>query len=312
MPSARRRLGREPMTTATATLPQRVLGRTGERVPVLGMGTAPGGSGLPDAEAIELYEMAIDRGVTYIDTAPAYGRAQEQLGQVVPRHRDDIFLVTKTPTADGAEAERQLEDSLRVLGTDTVDLCFVHSVGNQDVEAVLADNGALAGLRRAQQRGLTRYIGFTAHQRPAWSERILREVQVDAIMVALNFADHHTYGFDRTVLPVAAAQGVGVAAMKVYGGAQAMKYDTAEDEADRPSALRATDPSFDHERALRWALGLPGVGIAVVGMYSATELERNLEWVRRWQPLSPGEATALVEAGSRVAADWGPHYGPVA
>ena len=299
------------MTTATdvQTLPQRLLGKTGERVPLLGLGTACGGLGMPDAEAIELYEQAIDRGVTYLDTAPGYERAQRQLGHVVPRRRDEIFLVTKSPTADGAEAVRLLEQNLRDLGTDAVDLCYVHSLGNYDPDQVLAPDGSLAGLREAQRRGLTRYVGFTAHHRTGSSERVLREAEVDVIMVSLNFADHHTYGFDRTVLPLAAERNVGVAAMKVYGGAEAMEYHTKEGEDQRPSALQASEPAFDHERALRWALGLAGVNVAVIGMYSEEELDRNIEWVRRWQPLTEEEEAQLLEEGRRIARSWGDHYG---
>ena len=302
------------MTSATATavetLPRRVFGRTGQRVPILGMGTGPGGMGLSDAAAIELYEMAIDRGVTYIDTAPGYERAHRQLRQVVPRRRDEIFLVTKSASADGAQAVALLEQSLRDLGTDAVDLCYVHSLGNLDADRVLAADGALAGLREARRRGLTRFVGFTAHSRPDLALRVLREVEVDAVMVALNFADHHTYGFDRTVLPAAMAQGAGVAAMKVYGGALAMEYHAQADEDGRPSALRAADAAFDHERALRWALGLEGVSLAVVGMYSAAELDRNIQWAQRWQRLSAAEQEALLAEGHRFAAAWGTHYGP--
>ena len=105
------------MTTATdvQTLPQRVLGKTGERVPILGLGTACGGWGCPDVQAIELYEQAIDRGVTYLDTAPGTSAPSASSSHVVPRRRDEIFLVTKSPTADGAEAVRLLEQNLRDL-----------------------------------------------------------------------------------------------------------------------------------------------------------------------------------------------------
>src|SRR5262245_50326332 len=122
-----------PMTTAISAvevLPQRRLGKTGERVPVLGMGTGPGGSGLDDAEAIRLYETAIDRGVSYLDTAPGYGRAQHQLGEVMRRRRAEVFLVTKTWTASGEEALSILEQSLRDLRTEQVDLVYAHCVGS--------------------------------------------------------------------------------------------------------------------------------------------------------------------------------------
>ena len=299
-------------TPSVQTLPQRVLGKTGELVPVLGMGTGPTGMGMSDTAAIDLVEMGIDRGVTYIDTAPGYERAQQQLGHILPRRRDEIFLVTKALTSNASDAIEQLETSLRTLGTDAVDLCYVHSLGNQDVDQVLAEDGALAGLREAQRRGLTRYVGFTAHSKPASSERILREVDIDVVMLALNFADHFTYGFDRTVLPVAVAQNTGVAAMKVFGGALAMKYATTEAESARASALRALDEDFDHEQAMRWSLGLTGVSLAVVGMYSAQELEQNIEWARSWQPLTAAEDAALLARGQDFAASWGPHYGDVA
>src|SRR5690349_18321124 len=96
---------------AVEVLPQRRLGKTGERVPVLGMGTGPGGSGLEDVDAVRLYEAAIDRGVTYLDTAPGYGRALRQLGEVMRRRRAEVFLVTKTYTASSEEALSILEQS---------------------------------------------------------------------------------------------------------------------------------------------------------------------------------------------------------
>ena len=101
-----------------------------------------------------------------------------------------------------------------------------------------------------------------------------------------------------------------MAAMKVDGGSEAMEYHTKEDEDGRPTALWASAPAFDHERALRWALGLPGIGIAVIGMYSEEEMDRNIEWVRRWQPLTAEEETQLLEEGRRrIARSWGDHYG---
>ncbi len=296
------------ITPSVSALPQRVLGKTGEQVPILGLGTAPGGFGMDDASAIELFEMAIDRGVTYLVTAPGYDRAQAQLGQILPRHRDDVFLVTKVHAADGKEAIDKLEENLRVLQTDAVDVCFVHSLGHLDVDKVLSQDGSLAALRQAQKRGLTRYVGFTAHHKPAGAERIFREADVDVAMFALNFADHHTYGFDRSVLTAARAQNTGIAAMKVYGGAVDMKYETAEDEDGRPSALHAIDGDFDHEQALRWSLGLEGVSTAVIGMYSPQELELNIEWARRFQPLSTAEDEVLLRRGQSFADTLGAHF----
>lgn len=286
-------------------LPHRVLGKTGVRVPVLGYGSAPGGIGMDDDEAISLCHAAIDHGVTFIDTAPGYGRAHLQLGHVMAGRRDEVFLVTKTPADDAAAALSILEKGLRDLQTDHVDLVYVHSMGNRDVERVLASDGALEGLREARRRGWTRFIGVTAHNAPWRTARVLKEAEVDVVMLAMNIADRYTYNFENEVLPFAREQNVGVAAMKVYGGALDMKYD-------RPtrSALAAHGP-HDHEAALRYALGLPGVGTAVVGVFSESELIQNVEWARRIRPLDDVDGLAAERVGRQVAADWGPHYGAV-
>ena len=293
------------MTTAidTATLPQVTLGKTGAEVPLLGLGTAPGGFGLEDTAAIELFERAIDLGLTYVDTAPGYERAQSQLKHIVPRRRDELFLVSKTHTAEYQEALDQVAKNRQALGTDHLDLMYVHSLGHLDVDRVLAKDGALAGLREAQRRGWTRYVGVTAHHAPWKSAKVLREAEIDVCMFALNFADRHTYNFEEQVLPLARAQNAGVAAMKVYGGSIDMKYD-------KPYPSMLTRSGFvDHERALRYALALPDVDLAVLGVFNETELEQNVAWVRRYQPLAAAEEAALLAQGRALAAEWGPHYG---
>ena len=286
-------------------VPQRMLGKTGVRVPVLGYGSAPGGIGMDDDDAIALCHRAIDLGVTFIDTAPGYGRAHLQLGQVMADRRDEVFLVTKTPADDAAEALSMLENGLKDLQTDQVDLVYVHSMGNRDVDRVLASGGALEGLREARRRGWTRFIGVTAHNAPWRTVRVLKEAEIDVMMLAMNIADRYTYNFENEVLPIACEQNVGVAAMKVYGGAPGMNY-----EKPTLSALAAHGP-HDHEAALRYALGLPGVGTAVVGVFTEAELMQNVEWARRITPLDEADSLAAERIGRKVAADWGPHYGAV-
>lgn len=285
------------------TFPQRILGKTGELVPMLGLGSAPGGMGLPDEEAIALIHKAIDLGVTYIDTATGYGRAQAQLGEVMQARRKEVFLVTKTNTAEGPKALEILEQNLKLLQTDQVDLVFVHSLGGMDVEKVLAKDGSLAALREAQRRGWTRYVGFTAHNAPWKAAKVLREAEVDAIMLAMNIGDRHTYNFEEEVLPLAVKQNAGVAAMKVYGGAQGMKYETP-----KPSAMGAHGP-HDHGLALRYALGLPGVTVAVIGMFSEEELRRNIAGVRDYKPLTEAEGRGATALGQELSKAWGEHFG---
>lgn len=287
-----------------AALPQRMLGKTGELVPMLGYGSAPGGMGLKDEDAVALCHLAIDLGVTYIDTAPGYERAQKQLGEVMRTRRDEVFLVTKTGAQDAEKALSILEQSLKDLQTNHVDLTLVHSLGGMDVDRVLAPTGSLAGLREAQRRGWTRYVGFTAHNFPSKAARLLREAEVDAIMVAMNLGDRHTYNFEDEVLPVAVERRVGVAAMKVYGGAEGMKYETP-----RLSAMGAHGRQ-DYKTAVRYALGLEGVAVAVIGVFTESELRQNIDWVRGFQPLSEREAEEALSTGRGLSAAWGPHFGP--
>jgi predicted aldo/keto reductase-like oxidoreductase len=289
------------------TLPTRRFGRTEERVPVLGLGTGPAGFGLTDAEAVALYHACLDRGVTYLDTAPGYARAHSHLGQVLPRRRDEVFLATKCWTATAAEAVSIHEQSLRDLRVDCADLLYAHCVGSFTPEQLLAPDGVFAGLRALQRRGLTRFIGFTSHHNPWVSRALLTAVErgdleVDAVMLAMNYADRHTYGFEERVLPAAQRLDLGVACMKVFGGARDMNY-----EAHRVSHLG----DAPHHPAFRYALGLPGVAVAVIGMYTQDELDRNLRWARAWEPLTGEEAERLTAEGRDLAARWGPHFGDV-
>jgi hypothetical protein len=276
--------------------------------------------GLADQDAIALYEQAIEMGVTYFDTAPGYGSAQRQLSHVLRGRRDELFIATKVPTADGPTARRMLEENLRDLETDHVDVVYVHSLGGYETDEVLGNGGALAALRQAQREGLVRYVGFTAHNRPWKALRVLHEAAIDVVMLAMNFADRFTYGFESDVLQAARDRGVGVVAMKVYGGATGMEYKepissalkTAQGEL-KPGETGNGDQSGGslHRPALRYAMGLPGVASCVVGVYSADELMQNLRWVTSYEPLSEPESARLAALGRSIADRWGAHYGPV-
>ena len=297
----RRDAGGPPVTVP---LPTRRLGKTDLEVPIVGYGSAAGGMGLPDGEAIELLHRAIDLGVTYLDTAPGYGSAHQQLREVLAERRDEVIVATKAPVNTAREALDSLKTSLRDMGTDHVDIAYIHNLGPRDAELVLGSDGALAGLREAKRSGLARFIGFTSHSNPAQSARALAEHDVDMIMVPVNYGDQHTYGFERQVLPVAHAHDVGIAAMKVYGGATNMKY-----EKPTPAALTARGP-VDHEPAMRWALEQAGVAIAVIGMFSEAEIEQNVRWAHRARPLTADERRMLDHEGRALAESWGEHFGP--
>ena len=207
------------------TLPTRVLGKTGISMPLLGFGTAPAGKRLTHREAVYLFEAALNAGVKYFDTAPefaGYGKAQERLGDLLKRRREEIFLVTKCydPTYDGTL--KLLERNLKELQTDYADLVFVHSLGadKMDPAVVFGRKGAYAGLVEAKKMGLTKFIGLSGHNRPGRFADAIQRFEVDVLLNVVKFADRHTYNFEEQVWTVANRLNLGLIAMKVFGGAQ--------------------------------------------------------------------------------------------
>lgn len=285
-------------------LPRRVLGKTGVRVPILGFGTAAAGIRRDIKNGVALYHKAIDLGVNYMDTAPShtgYGRAQEQLGHVLKERRKDVFLVTKCHESNGDDALRLLERNLKEMQSQRADLVYVHSLGDIDLRTALGKNGIFPALRKAKKEGLTRFVGISGHHRPGKFLTALADQDIDVIMCAVNFADRHTYDFERKIFPVAARKNIGLVAMKVFGGAnwgsKAMSNRMMPEE-----HLRA---------AFRYSLTLPQVATAVIGMATEEELRKNLALAKQFTPLTPAEREALTPVGRKLAARWGAHFGPV-
>jgi hypothetical protein len=275
-------------------------------VSVLGLGTANMGEGPQSTEeCAAVFAEAIDRGINYIDTARIYGNAETALGRVLKTRRERVFLVTKCMTDTEADARASFEKSLAELGVEHVDLLHLHSTGDRDVEKVLGEGGAWGYLQRMKKEGRTRFVGITGHNRPAKFLRLLDTGAVDVMMVAMNFVDRHTYGFEHKVLPRARELGTGVMAMKVYGG---IRGGFAFTRVRRPSQM---DPAF-LQIAMRYALGLDGVTGVVVGAHDAGELRQNIRFALSAPALSDPEREALERHGREVAQQWGPRFGPVA
>jgi predicted aldo/keto reductase-like oxidoreductase len=290
--------------TMTRSLPRRQLGNTGEIVPILGLGTASLGLGVADDEAAKILNRALDLGVNYIDTAPAmggYGRAQLQIGRALSARRDDFFLVTKCFAPEGDAARKLLEQNLKELRTERVDLLYVHSLGDDkmDPRIVFGENGVYQMAMRAKAEGLTRFVGVSGHGRPQRFVNALADFEFDVVMTAVNFVDQHTYDFENVVWPFAQRRGVGLVAMKVFGGIKGAGHT--------PALL----PRTYHEQALRYALSLEGCATAVIGMASMQELEENVKRARAFKPLTAEETEDLRAAGRIMAERWGSHLGPL-
>ena len=287
-------------------LPKRVLGRTKEKVTILGLGTAPVGEGpIGIEEGIKIFSEVIDRGVNYIDTARIYGNAEEILGHIIPKRRDKLFLVTKVSTDNAARAERSLNESFSRLKTDHIDLVHIHSIGGKNLDRVLASDGVLEFLLKQKEAGKIRFIGISGHNRPANFVRMIRTDQIDVLMCVMNHADRNIYDFEGKVLPEAKKHNVGCAAMKVYAG---IKGGFRNHRSGFVGC--ATEPErLPH--AMAYALDLEGVGVAVVGPYTVEQAIQNVQFARKYKPLNGEQHSSLMEYGKKLAESLGPRYGSV-
>lgn len=291
-----------PVWGGTSKIPQRTLGRTNVRVPILGLGTVALGNLTDQKQAVALLNRAIDLGVTFIDTAPGstrqaiitgYGRAQRYLNGVLRERRKEVFLVTKCLETDGARTIPLLRSNLKELGVEQVDLTYTHSIGHAiyEFDSLMGDKGPMASLERAKKDGLTRFIGITGHNRPEKFDRVIARRTIDVMMNAVNIVDRHTYAFENVVWPRARKQNVGLVAMKVYGG-----------------GIRSCRMPKDLLQAsFRFAQSVTGVALTVIGMGSMRELEQNVEWARNFKPMTAAEAADLRRRTVALAKEWGAH-----
>jgi aryl-alcohol dehydrogenase-like predicted oxidoreductase len=257
----------------------RSFGGTGFRTSVLGLGGESALYRRSDA-AVQIIVRALELGINYFDTAPVYLDSELNLGEVVPHARDRMFIATKIEDRSRDGAWRQLERSLRRLRTDHVDLLQIHHLDKmEEVTAVLALDGAVKMAEEARAQGLVRFIGVTGHSDPDVLLVALQSHPFDAILLALNPADVHRLSFQDRLLPYADHTGIGIAAMKVFGRGAIFP------------ALRSA------EQAISYVLSLP-VDVAVVGVDSLAQLDRDAQVASSFLPLSDVQMGALEVATS--------------
>jgi len=268
-------------------LPQRQLGKTGVSVPIIGYGTAPLGKiKLMDAPLIkkseQLLNHAIDQGITYLDTSPDYG-SQPKVGGVMKQRRDEVFLATKVNKRKREDVIAEIQQNLKELQTDHIDLVQIHSISTMaDLEAALAPDGAISALEEARRQGMVRFVGITGHARPHILAQALKRYDFDTVLVAIGVIDHLVNGTDDVLLPVAQEHNAGVIAMKVYGHGSLTS----------------------NELALRYSLSLPGVSVAILGMEEIEQIDQNVQFAQRIQSLTAAEMDTLVqEARDLLEAD---------
>lgn len=288
---------------AATTVPHVVLGRTGAKVSRLGIGCAyfqrekltPDDVGATIRRALEL-------GVNYLDTAPSYGNAEQKMGPTVKEVRDKVFLVTKTQESTYDGTWKSLKASLERLQTDRIDLVHIHNFGDErawsDPKLIFSDKGTLGALREAKRQGVVRFIGASGHLHPSRFHEALDTGEIDVLMNAVNFIVRHTYDFEHKLWSRARRMNLGLVAMKVLGGAK------------RPDGgFRMDEKHYD--QAVRYALSIPGLSVAVMGLESVAELEKAAATVAAYKPFSPDEEQEIARLGLQLAAspEWKTAYG---
>jgi aryl-alcohol dehydrogenase-like predicted oxidoreductase len=276
----------------SSAIPLRPLGRTGVAVSALGLGGWDIAVMKDDRDCIRLVHEAIDAGITFLDNAWDYhdGRSEELMGRAIEDRRDRVFLMTKVCThgRDRRVAMRQLEESLRRLRTDYLDLWQIHEVVYEnEPELHFAPDGAIEALAQARREGKVRFVGFTGHKSPELHLRMLAyNYPFDACQLPLNCLDATFRSFERQVLPELERQNIAPIGMKSMGG----------------DGVMVTSGVVAPEEALRYAMSLP-VATTVSGICSFEILQQNLKVARGFTPMSASEMQQVRKRCASVAAD---------
>jgi uncharacterized protein len=273
-------------------IPKKPLGKTGVQVSTLGLGGFHLAASSDPKVTDEIVGMAIEAGVNFIDNAWEYhnGESETRVGAALKGKRDQVILMTKVCThgRSKAVAMGMLEDSLRRLRTDHLDIWQIHEVVYfNDPALIFARGGAAEALLEAKQQGKVRFIGFTGHKDPAIHLEMLKyDFPFDTVQMPLNCFDASFRSFEQQVIPEAARRGIAVLGMKSLGGSGAM----------------AANGAITAEEGLRYAMSLP-VATTISGIDSVRVLEQNLGVARGFQPMDRAEMDALRQRCREFAAD---------
>ena len=264
-------------------LPTRPLGRTGVAVPLIGFGAGSRFCAVSDPEmSAAILTCALDNGLFYWDTAHDYADgktvSEERLGLVLESRRNEVFLSTKTHARSYDGAMRDLEESLKRLRTDRLDVWKIHQVESlEDVEAIGAPDGVLKALFKARDEKVTRFIGFSGHKSAAAMAAMAERHDLDAMLISLNHYEGTEGDLERGAIPAAARKGMGVDVIKVI----------------RP---RETVKDVAPETLIRYALSLPHVSAAVIGTDGVEIVKKNVALARDFRPMD-AEEMKKVRAG---------------
>jgi predicted aldo/keto reductase-like oxidoreductase len=273
-------------------LPTRPLGKTGEKVSCLALGGWHIGAVKDEQEAIRIMHAAIDEGLTFFDNAWDYhdGGSEEVMGKALAMDgkRKKVFLMTKNCNRDAKGTRQCLEDSLRRLKTDHLDLWQFHEINYDNDPDWVVDKGGLGEALKAQKEGKVRFLGFTGHKAPHIHLRMLEKHKWDTAQMPINVCDYFYRSFAREVVPEALRLNIAPLGMKSLGGGQ-------------PGRLVAAKVC-SVEEALRYALSQP-IAALVSGIDSMDVLKQNLAIARAFKPFTESELQGLLARISPAAGD---------
>jgi predicted aldo/keto reductase-like oxidoreductase len=279
---------------ASSGMIYRMLGSTGEKVSALGLGGYHiGKSQLSEDESIRLIRTALDRGMNFLDNCWDYnnGVSEVRMGKALQDgYRQKAFLMTKIDGRTKDSAAQQIDESLRRLQTDRVDLMQFHEVIRlEDPDRIFAEGGAMEAMLAAKQAGKVRYIGFTGHKDPVVHLRMLEMAKAhnfhfDAVQMPLNVMDVHFRSFEQQVVPVLVREKIGILGMKAFGDPYILNSKTVE--------------PLD---CLLYCLNLP-VSVQITGIDSMQILDQAFEAAKTFKPMSQQQVAALREKTRQAAA----------
>lgn len=275
-------------------IPTRPLGKTGEQVSIISMGGWDSVADKTDDESIRIMHEALERGINFWDNSQDYhnGRAEEVMGKALEggSRRDKVFLMTKVCARDYAGAKIQLEQSLKRLRTDRLDLWQFHSIQyDGDMQRIFdPENGGLKAAIEAKKEGKVRYIGFTGHRHPDIHLEMMNQgFEWDAVQMPLNILDAHYNSFQNKVLAVANDRNMGTIGMKSLAA---------------QNARIARELNISPELCIRYSLSLP-VSSLCVGFQTREEMLLDAGIAANFKPLTEDEVNSLLDRSREPASD---------
>jgi predicted aldo/keto reductase-like oxidoreductase len=270
------------------SLPRRVLGKTGEKLSVIGFGAIMLNDN-PQDFANELVAKSYELGVNYYDVAPNYGNAQEKLGPALKPYRKNCFLACKTHERNAEGAKKTLEDSLRKLETDYFDLFQLHALSSvEQVNQAFGPGGAMETIVKAKKEGKIKHVGFSAHSVDA-ALLAMNNYDFDSILFPINFACWHTGDFGPQVYAEAEKRGMGILALKAMA---LTPLEQGEQKFDKNVWYRPIQDEEIMKMALKFTLSKNITAAVPPG--KNTLFLKALEFMNEFEPISGDETNKLL------------------